>query len=44
MALITVSELENYSANFGAKEGMTALKGEIVNAASAVVTDYLALS
>jgi len=41
MALITVSELENYSANFEASAGMTALKGEIVNAASAVVTDYL---
>lgn len=41
MALITVSELESYSGDFAADAGITALKGTIVNAASAVVTDYL---
>jgi len=41
MALITVAELENYSNNFKADAGMTAIKTSIVNAASTVVTDYL---
>ena len=41
MALITVSELENYSGDFAADAGIAALKSTIVSAASAVVTDYL---
>ena len=41
MALITVTELENYANNFKSGDGMTAVKTNIVNAASAVVTDYL---